>query len=223
VDFFQDKNYLFTFENRDEFNILYKENFIEEIYKPRIKLNPKLIIDIGGHIGLTTLYLKKLYPKAVIKVYEPNPISFQLLQDNISINGISDVELNQVAVTNSFSTRDFFIDNDNSWYSTSSLSEKGWNGTQKLDKISIETISFESILDLKPDFIKMDIEGAEQSLIKSNLEKLANTSYLAIEFHRSEQQNFKRMLKLLAQAGFITTVVEDKLDKGLSMIYAQRK
>lgn len=57
------------------------------------------VIDIGGNIGLTTLYLAKRYPGIRIIVFEPIPSNFELLVENLRINQVSNVTAVQQAVT----------------------------------------------------------------------------------------------------------------------------
>ena len=53
-----------------------------EYFFPK-ELNPKVIFDIGGNIGITAIYLASLFPKAKIYTFEPLPDNFEILQINI--------------------------------------------------------------------------------------------------------------------------------------------
>jgi FkbM family methyltransferase len=133
-------------------------------------------------------------------------------------------EAHQKAITNSHSTRDFFIDLKDKWNSTASLLENGWNSTQlEKTKISVETLPFSEILGMKPDLIKMDIEGVEQSLVKANSEILKYCREYIIEFHKSTTQDLKKFLKFFTNAGFVTRIVVDKQDKDLVMVHSTSK
>jgi len=45
-------------------------------------LNPRVIVDIGAHIGAFTRLAKELFPDAQVYALEPNPFSFELLRMN---------------------------------------------------------------------------------------------------------------------------------------------
>ena len=52
-------NYIIYFQNKEEFEKIYTENFINEDYKFLSKNNTPFIIDCGSHIGIPILYFKK--------------------------------------------------------------------------------------------------------------------------------------------------------------------
>ena len=59
-------------------------------------LNPRVIMDIGAHIGAFTRLAKELFPNAQAYALEPNPSSFELLQMNTA--GLSQCTLIQRAL-----------------------------------------------------------------------------------------------------------------------------
>jgi FkbM family methyltransferase len=219
---FNDKNYSYSFQEPREFDFLYKEIFGQAIYKTDCA-NPKLIVDIGAHIGLASMYFRLIYPNTPIVAFEPNPYNRKLFLENIQMNKIKNIQLRTEAVTNKTGTRDFYIDTKDYWFSTSSLLEKGWDESLELERIEVQTISFESILDMNPTIIKLDVEGVEQSLIKNNVENLHKADYIIIEFHQNKQQDLNKILKYLAKAGFTTNTSVDPLNKNLILIHAQKR
>lgn len=70
----------FSFVNWKEFVLIYKDIFISKEYRFTADNDPPLIFDCGAHIGVSVLYFKKLYPKAKIIAFEPNPVTFKLLE-----------------------------------------------------------------------------------------------------------------------------------------------
>ena len=50
-----------------------------------------IIIDIGAHIGLFALFSSKLCPNGKIFCYEPVKENFELLEQNIQLNNISNI------------------------------------------------------------------------------------------------------------------------------------
>jgi FkbM family methyltransferase len=216
-----DKNYFFTFEQTQEFEFIYNEIFRDNIYDVDVT-NPKLIVDIGAHIGLATMYFRLKYSNSKILAFEPNPYAQKLFLENIDNNHLEKIELIPKAVTNKSGTRDFFIDTKDRWFSNSSLRNKGWDNHQEdLEKIEIDTISFKDILEMNPSIIKLDVEGIEQGLIKNNQENLGKCDFFIIEFHQNENQDLDKMLKIFSRAKFATKVEIDKLNPQLGIIYAR--
>src|SRR5437773_1931564 len=91
----------FSFLNEKEFEFLYHEIFKVEEWRFTAKTPSPFIIDCGAHIGISVLYFKKLYPRAKIAAFEPNPDTFKLLELNIRQNNLSDVKLVNAAISNS--------------------------------------------------------------------------------------------------------------------------
>lgn len=236
MNFFQDKKHLFFFENQTEFKLIYKEVFKKESYEvPKSILleiqkeikNP-LIIDIGAHIGLATIYFKDQFPNSQIIAYEPNPNIIKILQENININGLENVSVVPKAISNKTGKIDFYIDNVNLWNSNSSMLQSGWNNNIKLKKIEVDAIDFCTVLKQNPNIIKIDIEGAEFSLIKNNFETIKKTvslRFMSIEFHQNPQNKNKKLnefLKLLTLANLKYKVFNDDIDNNLYLIHCYR-
>ena len=64
------------------YEILLKPKYKSEYFLPS-KINPKVIFDIGGNIGITSIYLASLFPDAKIYTFEPLSENFEILQKNI--------------------------------------------------------------------------------------------------------------------------------------------
>src|SRR5687767_9203222 len=79
-------------------NFIYREIFQEGTYDSLQLPAGSLVVDVGAHIGLFLLYVKKRYPGAHVLVFEPSPITAQMLRQNIEMHGLSDVQLHEVAL-----------------------------------------------------------------------------------------------------------------------------
>lgn len=56
------------------------------VYAPPVTVRPKVIFDVGAHIGLTSLYFSVMYPCADIYSFEPFPPNHELLRVNAAMN-----------------------------------------------------------------------------------------------------------------------------------------
>ena len=99
----------FSFVNEVEFAYLYDEIFYLNEYGFAANTTAPLIIDCGAHIGISTLYFKKLYPQAKVIAFEPNPETFKLLELNVRQNNLRNVELVNAAVSDSTEEIDFYV------------------------------------------------------------------------------------------------------------------
>src|SRR5438067_1966451 len=75
-------NHKIFFHGRNEFLHGLNEIFLGEIYKIKLPQNAR-IIDCGAHIGLSTIYFKRICPTATIIAFEPDDRNFNLLKQNI--------------------------------------------------------------------------------------------------------------------------------------------
>ena len=64
------------------YGILLKSKHRSEYYFAE-KIQPKVILDIGGNVGITSVYLASIFPNATIYTFEPLLENFKILQKNI--------------------------------------------------------------------------------------------------------------------------------------------
>lgn len=202
------KNLEIEYTNSDEFHYLYEEIFKKHCYYMELENFSPKILDIGGHIGLATLYFKSIYPEAKITVFEPNPRILKMLEHNIERNKLTDVEIVPKAAWTSDGEIQLYIDEDDQsqWYSTGSLIKGAWRGDQSTKPITVPTISLAEYLQEPVDILKMDIEGAETELIDSVKKYLKNVKHSFIEFHATREHRPEKLIKTLQNAGFELTV-----------------
>ncbi len=135
---------------------------------------PKVIIDLGAHIGFASIFYTLNYPEAKIYSIEASKQNVQLLEFNTkSFPNIT--PLNKAVYT-----EDGYISFDESGLSyNNKISDKGEQ---------IEAISVNSLLELygiqKIDLIKIDIEGSEKDILQKNTEWLEKTDVIIIELHK---------------------------------------
>jgi FkbM family methyltransferase len=58
-----------------------------------------VVVDIGGHVGIMSIFIAKSYPLVKVYAFEPVPANAQLFRKNLSSNNIQNVELFESAVT----------------------------------------------------------------------------------------------------------------------------
>lgn len=191
-------NYVVNFQTSDEFHHLKREIFTHNSYFFETNNPSPLIIDAGAHIGLSTLYFKYLYPNAQIIAIEPNPDVFELLELNIFENQLEDVQTVNAALWQNNTTLPFFIDKStNNWFSTASYLEGAWTGDQESEQIKVPTITLGELVTRPIDLLKMDIEGAETTVLQASSDALAFIKHMIIEFHPHRQQSIDDLVKIL--------------------------
>ena len=72
-----------------------------KVYDIKFNSEAPLILDCGSNIGLSIIYFKTHYPKAIIYGFEPDLRVFELLKENLSVFNFSDVSVYNSAVWSS--------------------------------------------------------------------------------------------------------------------------
>jgi len=160
-----------------------------------------IAIDLGAHQGYYTTKLAKEAGKdGLVFAFEPEPINFKILCDNIELNNLKNVIPIQKAVSNYIGTGSLFTYNiEKGWDSgkhflRGSTLREAW-GTELNKEISapfrdtkVEVTTLNAIkeeYDLKRvDIIKMDVEGAELKIIEGASKFLIQLSpKIVVEVH----------------------------------------
>lgn len=155
---------------------IFNEIFWQKSYFiPNEFLNqPKVIVDLGGHVGFTSIYFSTRYPNAKFYSVEASKQNFNILKFNVQ--SFKNILPSNKAIY----TDDGFISFDESGLSYNN--KIGESGEQ------MEAISVNSLLNLygieKVDLMKIDIEGAEKDILQKNTEWLEKTNAIIIELHK---------------------------------------
>lgn len=205
----------FSYTNEVEFHKLYEEIFKQHIYYLDLDVTKEYrIIDAGGHIGLATIYFKQQFPFSQIKVFEPEPTAFSLLQQNIEVNRFQNIEAYNYAIWSVDGEITLHRDPSlkDQWLSTTSVTQGAWNKSQQTEAIKVPAIRLSPFLAEHVDILKMDIEGAETEVIKECQQVIKNVDYLFIEFHANRLHRPEELVTLLLNSGFELSVFDDDGD-----------
>lgn len=192
------------YSNQKEFKISKNEIFLEQIYSIKLENSKPFIIDVGSHIGLSIIYFKSIYPQSTILGFEPNPISFVILNENLNQNGLmNNVVLHNIGLSNIIGSTKLYIDNSNDlWNSNSSLVKGSWTGKEKLASIDIRVNKLSTFIERKVDLLKIDVEGSELKILEDldNSKKFELINNLLIEYHPNV--SFKGLTGILINNGY---------------------
>lgn len=131
-------------------------------------INPgKIVFDVGAHAGYYTL-LSSILVGANGKVvsFEPNPNNYSYLNKNVLINNLSNVTTVESAVSNQ---KGFCYFETRTGSGTGHFSDEG---TLKVKTKTLDDFVKEK--QLIPDYIKIDVEGAELLVLEGASHTLVN-------------------------------------------------
>jgi FkbM family methyltransferase len=134
-----------------------------EFLKSALREND-ICFDIGANIGYYTTLLATCARKGMVYAFEPDLFNFALLNVNVKINRLDNVILNQVAVGEESGESQFVVADDHAF---SSLKNTARTEIQEIVDVPIitldEYVRRNGIQRL--NFLKIDVEGAEGSVI----------------------------------------------------------
>jgi FkbM family methyltransferase len=222
--------YTVFFTQSEEFHRLKQEIFSQHVYYFETAQPQPKILDIGAHIGLSTLYFKKLFPGAKITAVEPLPPNFRLLEENIWQNRLEGVNTIEAAVWSTPGELTFYYDESPyQWFSTASTLPQAWNEQQQTASTTVSAITLSSLLSEPIDFLKLDIEGAEQGILEEAHDRLHFVKEMIVEFHPVPHQSLPKLISLLEDNRFQVVIWKDgqeiqaKRAKGLVYVHAKQR
>ena len=160
---------------------IYNDIFKLEVYKFISQNTRPLIIDCGANIGVSILYFKTLYPESKIIAFEPDIKVFNALEKNMNSFGFNDVKLIGKALWNSETVLEF----------TSEGGDAGriFQSESQSSTYQVQTVRLRDYLEQPVDFLKIDIEGAETTVIEDSWDLLCNVNKLFVEYHSFVNKN----------------------------------
>lgn len=170
--------------------------------------NIKIFVDIGSNVGeVSKIFLEEFRSLEKIYSYEPRTDNYEYLKNRF-INEKKIVPIKKGI---------FYGKNESPLYFNggcgSSTIAKELNSYNEI----IELVELEKENILKPDVIKLDIEGSEYNVLTHST-LIKNTKYLIIEFHPFGMENEEEFEKKLPPVGFEyfktrTKYINDYTDK----------
>jgi len=154
-----------------------------------------IIVDIGAHIGVFSIFAAVRAKNGRIYSYEPFLENFRLLEKNISMNSLSNINIFNLGVCGKERERNLFVEKDtggHNLYNNLNL------GSREIRCTTIEGIFNSNNLD-QINFLKIDCEGAEyEILFNTPKDVFKKIDKISLEYHSSssnlntELKNFLR-------------------------------
>ena len=200
-----------------------KREFEEIEFCRELITNGNIIIEVGGHIGFLSLLFRKLATSSgQVYVFEPGKNNLPYLyknvfkKENIKIidkacsqkNGYANLYIENLTGQNNSLNKNFEIFNENS--------QNAPNIKITKEAIKVETISLDSFCKsnkINPDFIKVDVEGHELSVLKGAKKTLLNEKkpIIMIEI----QSNYSSIITMLKELDYVLFNKKRKIIKSL--------
>jgi len=137
-----------------------------------------VVLECGAHHGCLTIALSRwVGDEGKVVAFEALPYNAQVVQKNIDLNNIQNAKIEKKAV--GASEGEVVISGGSNSQVVSSA-----QGTR------VELTYLDKYLDLKPTFLKIDVEGFEAEVLKGAQKILKTVPKIALELHTPMLKNF---------------------------------
>ena len=183
--------------------------------------NVRSVVDLGGNIGLATLWFARMFPDARFTIVEADPVNAAVLERVIALNRVSaratvlpaaaGAETGTLSLVSGLGGR-------------SHAAEHMQNATFASRVISVEMIDVMPAL-ANADFLKIDIEGGEWPILADPRFSDTALKAMCLEFHPwgcPADDPTAAVTELLNRAGFTIVKVTDGGDPGVGVAWATR-
>lgn len=169
-----------------------------------------VVFDIGANVGFYTLLASLLVgPQGRVLAFEPAPRNIDFLRKHVRLNRIDNVEVMEVAVSDAFGVAAFDLGPDNS---QGRIAQGG--------ELTVRTVCLDGLVAAGeipvPDYIKIDVEGAEMSVLtgaQNMLKDCHPTIFLATHSPALHQQCLAFLRSLEYTVGAVDGHPVEKTDE----------
>ncbi|MHB1506426.1 MAG: FkbM family methyltransferase, partial [Sulfobacillus sp.] len=175
----------------------YEEIFLAESYDFPYEGQRPTIVDCGANVGAAVIWWSARWPQARVIAFEPDPAVFESLRWNTRYH--QNVELTRAALTGGDIGSTFLAEGSDAGRLGDAADPVG-------RPISVETVRLSSVLEPleSVQLLKLDIEGAETSVLLEAESHLGVVQRIFVEYHSFPErpQVLDELLGVLRRCGF---------------------
>ena len=146
-----------------------------------------VIVDLGAHIGVVSIYLAKKHPGVTIHAFEPSPPVYALLEENLRRNRVRNVVAHNLAVSATSGTVELVAH-----LTSNSAGSTAWLSTNDLpghERFTVQSLSLDDIFERfhieECALLKIDVEGSEHEVLRAS-RLLGRARCIRGEFHEND-------------------------------------
>lgn len=174
-----------------------------EFFSPEVSISPgDVVFDVGGHIGTSAMFFsEQTGPHGAVYSFEP--LFHSLLRRNIDANGIRNVHVVPAGVSHDCGQRTFTLTKKGIDSRLASPSVCG--DAVQADVLTLDAFAEREHLD-RVDFVKMDIEGAEEPALRGSMRLIERfrPKWSIASYHtdRDGHKQHQRLVRTLRELGY---------------------
>jgi len=164
------------------------------------------VFDIGANIGYVSTAMSKLVGQdGKVFAFEAVPMTAKAFTENIKLNNCTNIQLIQKALSDKVGKATFRIPNGGENHSMASMM---WHKSDdNTINVAVDTIAIDQdkkLKQIRPSFIKIDVEGAEGLVVKGMQELITKSSpVIFMECSRAGRNVVWKIMKKLNYSCFL--------------------
>jgi FkbM family methyltransferase len=187
-----------------------------------------VLLDVGANQGMYALRAKRENPACKVYCFEPNPVEYTVLLENIRLNDVEGVETFNLAIGDSINEIDFeYLPN------AGAISGRGirtvprnWMREEFISTCRIMQTTLDDFCEsnniMHIDILKIDTEGMEMEVLSGSKKILSICDRIVIERHSAELRH--SVVQALDATGFdLVHEEDDTLSRYYADIYFRKK
>lgn len=124
-----------------------------------------VVVDVGANVGYYTVIAALLVgDKGRVYAFEPDPVGFEILQRNVTLNGLNNVILEQKAVAREAGTLRLFLAEENK--GDHRIYQPAGEDRPAIEIEAVQLDEYLSARETSIDFLKVDTQGAELAILE---------------------------------------------------------
>jgi FkbM family methyltransferase len=142
-----------------------------ESYLLALKQEAPVFLDIGANIGLFSVSAKRALSGLKVYAFEPHPVTSACLRE--TAGQFRDFSVETIALSDANGEGEFFLDESDSG-GHSLLANNMWNNRGRTVALKVTLRRLDDwFTETRLDFVKMDVQGAEDAVLRGGLRTLA--------------------------------------------------
>ena len=193
------------------------EELESKIMEEKIEMG-NIVVDVGANIGLHTLNMARIVGSTgQVFAFEPDPSNFEILKKNVKINNYKNIILEQKAVGDKHGRTTLYQSDHPGKHRIFPQTEQAKSQVQ-VELTNLDNY-FDSDMTDKINFIKIDVEGLEFSVLKGMKNILKNSKKIKILFEFMPENTIEvgftpiELLNYLTSNDFKLYCIDDKTKK----------
>ena len=177
-------------------------NYINELMEMSLicKFNGGRVLDVGGNVGIYGYTLIKLFPKSTVFSFEPNPVPFQILKKNATLN--SNWKVFNQGISDHLEMKDiYFVEGKSgqgSFYQENADLDLAFEGKVTSLPVKVGPLNSQFLNDFMGgthfNFVKIDTEGYESIVIRGLVDVTWDYMYVELSNERAGKKNLKKFM-----------------------------